>query len=102
MEYKDFLGNDITVGSYVAYAVRTGNRASMKMGRVVELTSIPPSYYQKEPTSAIKIVSARKRGKGLENQKNGKPVELTHLNRMVVIRDVPNNIEDILSGKEDE
>ena len=102
MEYKDALGNEIGVGNVVTYQGENG----LQIGRVLELTSINTSDYNKFPIKpggyvngtwtrpvyakkkvpAIKVIGARKYAWGSDKfEKNSKPSNLTKFENIMVI-----------------
>lgn len=59
MEYKDFLGNDIKPNDTIVYAVRSGDRAVMKQGRVIELAVKQGKYgLPDEPTLRLDVADS--------------------------------------------
>jgi hypothetical protein len=47
--HKDWLGNEITVGSSVIYAISSGHYARVVLGEVVEIKDEPDPYYGRRP-----------------------------------------------------
>ncbi len=51
---KDLLGNEITEGCFIAYAIRSGNSGAMRIGKVIappvdDPEQCPKPYLQKVP-----------------------------------------------------
>lgn len=89
-------GNEITIGSYIVYAIRAGSSSDMKMGKVVELSSVEP-YYTTKPRPMIKVSTVvRDYNKNWRLQKNGKPFDFSDLGRVYVIENVPDEVKELL------
>lgn len=101
MEYRDLAGQEIKEGSYIVYAALWSRSPVLKFGKVVSLSSRDPSYYQKESTPTIKAITVDRfwgnKGK-FELQKEGKPVTLGFLDRLLVVNDLPQGVKDLIEG----
>lgn len=100
MTHKDMVGKNISVGCYIVYAALWSRSATLKLGKVVELSSRPPGYYQTEPTLTIKVVTVdRSWNNTWESQKDGKPITLGFLDRVLIVDDVPENVKSLLERR---
>lgn len=83
---KDFLGNDIQVGNYVAFAVRFSSSMWLQIGKVVS-----------QQTGKVTVRSIRRRWNDrLEvSSRNG---TLTSLDRVIVIPTVSEDIRAALEA----
>lgn len=55
MEYKDFLGNPIQPNDIVAYAVSSRDKAVLKKGRVIELSTTNHWHRGKTPSLRLDV-----------------------------------------------
>lgn len=70
---KDIIGNEITVGCYVAFALVIGRSANLSVGRVVAI----------DPTKGIQVHSLKRTYGGSP----AKPTWLSFPNRMIVLNE---------------
>lgn len=85
--HVDISGNEIKVGSYIAYAALWDRSATMKFGKVTELCERKPRYGGLEKvTNTLRVVSVDRSWKNVwELQNNGKVITLSFLDRLIVI-----------------
>ena len=82
---KDITGNPIAVGDYLAYAVRDGDHAVLKIGRVLELAE----------TGKVKVNSVE-RGWSGRWRRHRRVTTLSKLERTCRVRDVPEDVQELL------
>lgn len=89
--YKDLFGRDIKVGDYIVYAAVDGRSATMRTGRVLELSHSKPSEYGSDPIEPKITVASwsnfRATGWSNDHERSGrqKNVKLGFLDRLVVV-----------------
>ena len=88
MTHQDVCGNDLQPGDYIAYAVRRGDHACLKIGRVSELS---------QTNSKIKVVTAEPPKWAGGWRRQPRPVTLTKLDRVCVVRGLPDWLVLLLS-----
>lgn len=104
--YKDLFGRDIKVGDYIVYAAVDGRSATMRTGRVLELSHSKPSEYGSDPIEPKITVSSwsnfRAKGRSNDHERSGrqKNVKLGFLDRLVVVPEdkVSDKIKADLAG----
>jgi len=101
-DYDDRAGNPIRVGDYIVYAALWDRSATLKFGRVTELTTRKEEDWKthtKEPT--VKAVSVDLWfDKGHKLQNDGHPVTLAFFDRILSIEGymVPGDAKKLLDG----
>jgi hypothetical protein len=90
-QYRDIGGFVISPGDFIVYATLWGRSATLKFGRVRELKVLPdgqylPGCYLAEPVLKISAVTVDRGWNGeWEVQKNGSPITLSFLDRLMVV-----------------
>jgi hypothetical protein len=105
--YKDLFGRDIKVGDYIVYAAVDGRSATMRSGRVLELSHSKPSEYSFEPIEPKITVASWSNFRAVgwgdgDEERSGrqKNVKLGFLDRLVVVPEdqVSDKIKKDLAG----
>ena len=104
--YKDLFERDIKIGDYIVYAAVDGRSATMRTGRVLELSHSKPSEYGFQPIEPKITVSSwsnfRAKGWSNDHERSGrqKNVKLGFLDRLIVVPEdqVSDKIKAALAG----
>jgi hypothetical protein len=98
-EYRDFFGNTIKAGDYIAYAVTSGRSGVLKIGRVTELSK--SNGWSEKDKAIIKAKTAMRWSwkDKYEVQNGGSPVAIRETERSVVLQDsqVPTELKELLA-----
>ena len=85
--HVDISGNEIKVGSYIAYAALWDRSATLKFGKVTELAVRKPRYGGMDPeVNTLRAVTVDRGWNNVwEVQNKGKPITLGFTDRLIVI-----------------